>query len=141
MCRLPSRQPRCAREPQGSPVAVLHAAAAHELRQPGTSVVRVQQLEVVTLCGSIRFAAEHLAAHRRLSLEGRVVLLPALPVPGDNLLPADVEVLAALHRRKIDMSDRVHIVNPGGYVGASTASEVAYAEAAGKEVTYEHNAT
>ena len=103
--------------------------------------MRVQQPEVVTLCGSIRFAAEHLEAHRRLSLEGRVVLIPALPVPGADSLPADVEVLAALHRRKIDMSDRVHIVNTGGYVGPSTASEVAYAEAAGKVVTYEHNAT
>ena len=39
------------------------------------------------------------------------------------------------------MSDRVHIVNPGGYVGPSTAAEVAYAEATGKEVTYEHSAT
>lgn len=108
--------------------------------KPGTSVARVPQPEVVTLCGSIRFAAEHLAAHRRLSLEGRVVLVPALPMPNDDLLPADVEVLAALHRRKIDMSDRVHIVNPGGYVGASTASEIAYAEAAGKKITYEHDA-
>jgi predicted phosphodiesterase len=105
-----------------------------------TGVDRVQQPEIVTLCGSVRFAADFLAAHRRLSLEGRVVLLPALPVLGDDLLPADVAVLAGLHRRKIDMSDRVHIVNPGGYIGASTASEVAYAGAAGKEVTYEHNA-
>ena len=100
--------------------------------------MRVHQPEVVTLCGSVRFAAELLAAHRRLSLEGRVVLLPALPVPDADLLPADVEVLAALHRQKIDMADRVHIVNPGGYVGPSTASEVTYAEAVGKEVTYEH---
>lgn len=102
--------------------------------------MRVHQPEVITLCGSIRFAPEHLAAHRRLSLEGHVVLLPALPVPGDDLLPAEVEVLAALHRRKIDMSDRVHIVNPGGYVGPSTASEIAYAEAMGKDVTYDHEA-
>ncbi len=101
----------------------------------------MQQPEVVTLCGSVRFATEHLDVHRRLSLEGRVVLLPALPVPGADPSAAEVEVLAALHRRKIDMSDRVHIVNPGGYVGRSTASEVAYAEAAGKEVTYEHHAT
>lgn len=100
----------------------------------------VQNAEVVTLCGSVRFAAEHLAAHRRLSLEGRVVLLPALPVSDDELLAADVNALAALHRRKIDMSHRVHVVNPGGYVGPSTASEIAYAEAAHKEITYEHNA-
>lgn len=103
--------------------------------------MRVQQPEVVTLCGSIRFAAEHHAAHRRLSLEGCVVHLPALPLADDELSPADAQVLAVLHRRKIDMSDRVHIVNPGGYVGPSTASEIAYAEAAGKQVTYEHNRT
>ena len=50
-------------------------------------------------------------------------------------------MLAALHRRKIDIADRVHIVNPDGYIGPSTASEVEYAEAAGKEVTYEHTST
>lgn len=99
----------------------------------------MQQPEVVTLCGSIGFAPAHLAAHTRLSLEGRVVLIPALPVPGETLMPADAEVLSALHRQKIAMSERVHVVNPGGYVGATTASEVAYAEALGKEVSYEHN--
>lgn len=107
---------------------------------PGPSLCRMVQPEVVTLCGSIRFAREHLAAHRRLSLEARVVLLPALPMPGDELLPTDIDALAALHRQKIAMCDRVHIVNPDGYVGASTASEIAYAEALGKEVTYEHGA-
>lgn len=101
----------------------------------------MQEAEVVTLCGSVRFAEEHLAAHRRLSLEGHIVLLPALPLSDDDSLAAHVEVLAALHRRKIDMSDRVHIVNPGGYVGEATASEVAYAEANGKTVTYEHSNT
>lgn len=99
----------------------------------------MEQPEVVVLCGSVRFAAEHLAAHRRLSLEGRVVLLPALPGPGEDVPPADVEVLAALHLRKIDMADRVHVVDPGGYVGASTAAEVEYAQARGKQVTYEHD--
>lgn len=70
-----------------------------------------------------------------------MVLLPELPVSDDESFTADVDALAALHRRKIDMSDRVYIVNPGGYVGPSTASEIAYAEATGKAVTYEHKAT
>ena len=101
----------------------------------------MQQPEVVTLCGSDRFAAQHLEAHRRLSLEGRVVLLAALPLPDDDTPPADVEVLAGLHRQKVDLSDRVHVVNIGGSVGPSTAAEIAYAEAAGKQVTYERDAT
>jgi predicted phosphodiesterase len=104
-------------------------------------VVYVQQPEVVTLCGSVRFAAEFLAAHRRLSLDGCVVLLPDLPASDGDLSPSDIEALGALHRRKIDMSDRVHIVNPGGYVGQSAAAEIAYAEANGKGVTYEYDAT
>lgn len=81
----------------------------------------------------------HLAAHTRLSMEGRVVLLPTLPVPGEDLLPADVEVLESLHRHKIAISDRVHIVNPGVYVGTTTASEIAHAEELGKRITYEHD--
>lgn len=94
--------------------------------------------EVVTLCGSVRFGAEHLAAHRRLSLEGCVVLLPALPVADQGEPPLPADLLGSLHRRKIDMSDRIHVVNPDGYVGPSTASEIAYAQANGKRVTYEH---
>jgi len=78
----------------------------------------VNKTEVVTLCGSVRFAAEHLAAHRRLPLEGCVVLLPALPVADQRvpLLPADL-------------------------LGPSTSSEIAYAETNGKRVTYEHGNT
>lgn len=94
--------------------------------------------EVVALCGSVRFAAEHLAAHWRLSLEGCVVLLPALPLTDLPEPPEAVAQLGSLHRRKIDISDRIHVVNPDGYVGSSTASEIEYAQATGKRVTYEH---
>lgn len=106
----------------------------------GPKVGDVHQPEVVTLCGSVRFAAEFLAAHRRLSLDGCVVLLPALPTADGDLSPSDIEALGALHRRKIDMSDRVHIVNPGGYVGRAATAEIGYAEAKGKGVTYEFDA-
>jgi hypothetical protein len=101
----------------------------------------VDKPEVVTLCGSVRFAAEHLAAHWRLSLEGCVVLLPALPVSDQREPPLRADQLGLLHRRKIDLSDRIHVVNPDGYVGSSTASEIEYAESTGKRVTYEHSST
>ena len=45
-------------------------------------------------------------------------------------------MLDALHLHKIDMADRVLIVNPGGYVGDSTRREIAYAQAAGKPITF-----
>jgi len=97
----------------------------------------MEKPEVVTLCGSVRFASEHLAAHWRLSLEGCVVLVPALPVESEGEPPDVKDRLGSLHRRKIDMCDRIHVVNPDGYIGASTASEIAYAETLGKRITYE----
>jgi len=40
--------------------------------------------------------------------------------------------LDALHLRKIDVADRVLVVNPCGYVGDSSSRQIAYARAAGK---------
>ncbi|REF29387.1 MULTISPECIES: hypothetical protein [Dermacoccaceae] len=90
--------------------------------------------EIVCLCGSARFASEMRAASRDLSLRGAIVLAPVEmdEVPG----PEQKDLLDALHRHKIDLADRVLIVNPGGYVGESTRDEIAYAEAAGKLVSY-----
>ena len=38
--------------------------------------------------------------------------------------------------RKIDLADRVLVVNPGGYVGESTSREIAYARETGKPVSF-----
>lgn len=46
------------------------------------------------------------------------------------------KALDTLHLRKIDLADRVLVVNPGGYVGESTRREIAYARAAGKPVSF-----
>ena len=34
------------------------------------------------------------------------------------------------------LADRILVVNPGGYIGESTAGEIAYARAAGKPVGF-----
>ena len=44
--------------------------------------------------------------------------------------------LGALHLRKIDLADRVLVVNPGGYIGESTSREIAYARAASKPISF-----
>jgi hypothetical protein len=41
-----------------------------------------------------------------------------------------------MHLRKIDMSDRVHIINVGGYIGDSTRREIEHAKKTGKPITY-----
>ncbi|WP_331276059.1 hypothetical protein [Streptomyces sp. Qhu-G9] len=46
------------------------------------------------------------------------------------------QVLDDLHLRKIDLADEVLIVNPGGYIGDSTAREIEYARSLGKPIRY-----
>lgn len=44
--------------------------------------------------------------------------------------------LDKLHKRKIDLADEVFVLNVNGYIGESTASEIAYAEMRGKDIRY-----
>lgn len=44
------------------------------------------------------------------------------------------EMLDDMHFSKIDMADEIFVVNPGGYVGESTAREIGYALSCGKPV-------
>jgi len=41
-----------------------------------------------------------------------------------------------MHKRKIDMSDEIFVINKDGYIGSSTKSEIEYAIAHGKKVNY-----
>lgn len=98
--------------------------------------------EIVCICGSARFAAEMLAANRDLTFAGVIVLAPGV-FPHARRREADRKItdeqktaLGALHLRKIDLADRVLVVNPGGYVGESASREIAYARAAGKPVSF-----
>lgn len=90
--------------------------------------------EIVCICGSTRFVAEMRAATRDLTLAGVVVVAPG---EADGPVTAEQKTaLDALHLRKIDLADRVLVVNPGGYVGESTRREIAYARATGTPVSF-----
>nr|WP_296075639.1 hypothetical protein [uncultured Actinoplanes sp.] len=98
---------------------------------------------IVVLCGSTRFHAEFQEANYRLTMEGAIVLSAALDPRagaghGEGVGPDSDEkaALAELHRRKIDLADQVHVLNVDGYIGESTRSEIAYAAAMGKPITF-----
>ena len=90
--------------------------------------------EVVCLCGSARFMPRMQELARELGLAGDIVLAPVDAETAPT--PQQKATLDALHRHKIDLADRVLVVNPGGYVGESTAAEIAYARAAGRRVDF-----
>lgn len=90
--------------------------------------------EIVCICGSTRFVDELRAANRELTLAGVIVVAPA--ETGGVLTDEQRAALGDLHLRKIDLADRVLVVNPGGYVGESTGREIAYARATGKAISF-----
>ena len=49
------------------------------------------------------------------------------------------KLLDDIHKRKIDMSDEIYVINKGGYIGESTRSEIEYAKKKNKIVNYMEN--
>ena len=94
--------------------------------------------EIVCLCGSTRFKEEYREEEERLEREGKIVLSVGFFAHADDhdLDEDEKAMLDRLHKQKVEMADRVHVINVDGYVGESTRSEIELAEATGTPVTY-----
>ena len=66
----------------------------------------------------------------------RSPLFPARVEGGDTLTQEQRATLGQLHLHRIDLADRVLVINPGGYVGDATPREIAYAGASGTPVGF-----
>ena len=102
--------------------------------------------EIVCLCGSMRFKEAFERAQNDLTTEGKIVLTVGSYTLTDeeqfgHLPAAEFRLLKArfgvTHLFKVQMADRVHVLNVGGYIGESTEREIEYAKVLGKEITYE----
>lgn len=92
----------------------------------------------ITLCGSARFEEQFKEVNERLSLAGHVVYSLAV-YPSDKggkdwYTDQQKAMLDQVHLDKIDASDAVYAIAPGGYIGESTAREIAYARKQGKKL-------
>ena len=114
--------------------------------------VKLQQIinkpTIVCLCGSTRFADHHAIMRWELEKQGAIVLminyLPAWYADSQGWDGHDhfgekagiKEQLDELHLRKIDVADKIMVINVDGYIGESTRREIEYAVAIGKPVEY-----
>ena len=96
--------------------------------------------KVITLCGSTCFTEQMLITQWTLTKQGNVVLSwCALPEKYFQENAFDInkshigdqegvkEIVDEVHKRKIDLSDEIFVLNIGGYIGESTTSEIKYA--------------
>lgn len=99
----------------------------------------VDNYPVITLCGSTRFKDEFLEVQKKLTLQGNIVISVGLFSHSDgqeNMNEDTLKMLIDIHKRKIDMSDSIYVINVGGYIGNTTKSEIEYAKKQGKVVKY-----
>ena len=94
--------------------------------------------KIITLCGSIKFKDEFMKVQEKLTLDGNIVLTPNF---FNNIKKEEIDLetkkmLDEMHKQKIDISDEIYVINVGGYIGESTKSEIKYAEAKGKKISY-----
>lgn len=99
----------------------------------------IGKYKIITLCGSTKFKDEFIAEQKRLTLEGNIVISVGLfGHSGDDEVwtESTKQMLDDMHKRKIDLADEIFVINPGGYIGASTRSEIEYASQTGKAIRY-----
>ena len=93
---------------------------------------------IITICGSTKFKALILNKAQELTMAGHIVLMPCVFHHADNvtLSTEDKIKLDNLHKEKIEMSDAIYVVNPDGYIGDSTKSEIDWAQRKKKRIIY-----
>lgn len=105
-----------------------------------------QNYKVITLCGSTKFKDEFMRVQRDLTMKGNIVISVGFfghsgdkdvwEKMDDETRLKTKQMLDDIHKRKIDMSDEIFVINVGGYIGESTKSEIEYAKKNGKKVNY-----
>lgn len=108
---------------------------------------------IVCLCGSTRFYSQFQRANYEETMAGKIVLSVGFFRPSPEsaseatryegthgetwgCTPQQKIALDQLHFRKIELADEVLILNVGGYIGESTANEIAHATKLGKPLRY-----
>ena len=94
--------------------------------------------EIITLCGSTRFKEQFKEVERKLTLQGKIVLPPAIYGKSDGIEYSTelAKNLFDLQIDKIKISHGIFVIDVGGYIGDSTKKEIGEAESMGKFVKY-----
>jgi len=92
----------------------------------------------ITLCGSTKFKTEFEVLNKQLTLEGNVVYSVAFFGHADKILLTheQKEILDDIHKKKIENSDGIFVIDVEGYIGSSTQSEIDYAKHTNKFIKY-----
>jgi hypothetical protein len=99
----------------------------------------MEKPEIITLCGSSKFKEDFIRVQKELTLDAKIVITVGLFGHADmpEIMGTDIKtMLDELHKKKIDISDSIYVINKDGYIGESTRNEIEYATAHNKRIYY-----
>lgn len=106
-------------------------------KEPWEKAKQYNLRKIVTMCGSIKYFDKMKENAKKLEIENQyAVLMPIYYPLNHDLSEQDKNNLGEIHRRKIEISNSIFVVNIGGYIGNTTKSEIEYAKELGKEIMY-----
>jgi len=97
---------------------------------------------IITLCGSTRFKSEFERIAKILSIKGHIILTCNCFFHSETekkyikRIMKNKPLLDKAHKKKIDMSDVVIVINKNNYIGHSTRQEIFYALSKDKKVLF-----
>jgi hypothetical protein len=99
--------------------------------------MKSEDIKIVTICGSMRYAKEMQKIAWDLELANRWAAIQCVYSGLETEhSPQDWEALEVCHLKKIVIADAIYVVNIDGYIGKHTQNEIEYAKAHNKEVIY-----
>ncbi len=98
----------------------------------------MDNIKVVTLCGSLKFKKEMMKVAEELELKKGYSVIQCVYFDNNNWKDYNIsdEEFEKLHLKKIEISDAIFVVNVNGYIGESTKKEIEYAKSLQKEILY-----
>lgn len=95
-------------------------------------------MKIITVCGNLKFKNQIMQITEQMELAGNCMLSIIYPTNPDKdaYTNTEADMLDAMHKEKIKLSDAILVVNIDGYIGSSTKSEIDYARSLDKEIIY-----
>lgn len=98
----------------------------------------MERAEIITICGSMKFANQMKEKEIKLTKDGLIVLMPIMDVE-ETANESELLVYRNAHKQKIAMSDAIFVINIDGYVGRHTATEIEFASQKNKRIYFLEN--
>ena len=97
-------------------------------------------MKIITMCGSLKFIEEINYYAEKLEFEGNCVLSVISPTKDkEKYTSEEIHSLNIGHLKKIDLSDKIFVINKNGYIGEAVKREIEYAKSKNIEIIYLEN--